>query len=461
MVSELDDTNIMLCDFGFAKHISDLQGDRTLCGTPDYVAPEILMRKPYGSSVDVWSAGVITYSLLGGYPPFYDESEDQNKLFRKIIKGAFVFDAPFWDPISADAKDLVQQMLTLDPNERPSAADLLRHPWVMDASKAASGASEADMTGAVERLKQWQARRRLKGAMKTVRAITRLQKITGGLKSPFSLKKYAASPPWQDSPSATATAHIRIETNIATVNEESASVKAAAAPGADADGVSVASSTSSEPPPPPSLKGSQTMAFVAPAASRSPKRTPKQRFTGVLGSAATRLRRPSVGQETVERVGDSDQAVGDGGVQKSNIKKEEEKKIVKEEETEDESENDEASDDERNAAIGVDGLAAPSSPASKKRGSLLSKLVGSRGPKLTAEQRQQHKLEGQQQKTSMAAQKKVSIQESSTHAPCFDCLYCLYVRCVACAHRRRKQRSSKRRNSKSELSPSKKLTKSS
>jgi serine/threonine protein kinase len=211
MVSAGDDTNLKLADFGFAKHISDLQGDRTLCGTPDYVAPELLLRKPYGASVDVWALGVIAYILLGGYPPFYDEAEDQGKLFRKIVKGAFAFDSPFWDPVSASAKDLIAQMLTLDPNARPSALALLQHPWIKGATghpesngaaSAALGASAADLSGAVARLAKWKAKRRLKGAMKTVKAIARLQKMTGaaalggafGLKAPKGLDEESEEP---------------------------------------------------------------------------------------------------------------------------------------------------------------------------------------------------------------------------------------------------------------------------
>ena len=88
---------INLADFGFAKHVADLKGDRTLCGTPDYIAPELLQRLPYGPSVDVWSAGIVVYILLGGYPPFYED--DDKKLFKAIVRGKFKFDSPFWDPI--------------------------------------------------------------------------------------------------------------------------------------------------------------------------------------------------------------------------------------------------------------------------------------------------------------------------------------------------------------------------
>ena len=74
-----------IADFGFAKHVCDLKPHEVACGTPGYVAPEILRGDPYGVEVDIWSAGVICYVLLAGYPPFYDDN--QKKLFKKIKEG--------------------------------------------------------------------------------------------------------------------------------------------------------------------------------------------------------------------------------------------------------------------------------------------------------------------------------------------------------------------------------------
>src|SRR4051812_48649314 len=87
----------MISDFGLSKS-EDSGIMATACGTPGYVAPEVLQQKPYGKAVDVWSIGVIAYILLCGYPPFYDES-DAN-LFAQIIKGEYEFDSPYWDEIS-------------------------------------------------------------------------------------------------------------------------------------------------------------------------------------------------------------------------------------------------------------------------------------------------------------------------------------------------------------------------
>lgn len=90
--SSSEDSKIMISDFGLSK-MEDSGFMATACGTPGYVAPEVLAQKPYGKAVDVWSIGVISYILLCGYPPFYDEN-DAN-LFAQILKGEFEFDSPY------------------------------------------------------------------------------------------------------------------------------------------------------------------------------------------------------------------------------------------------------------------------------------------------------------------------------------------------------------------------------
>ena len=81
----------------------------TQCGTPGYVAPEILKGKKYGTAVDMWSCGVIVYILLGGYPPFHDDNHAI--LYRKIKAADYAFDPQYWDQVSDDAKDLIKKML--------------------------------------------------------------------------------------------------------------------------------------------------------------------------------------------------------------------------------------------------------------------------------------------------------------------------------------------------------------
>ncbi|MBW04796.1 Calcium/calmodulin-dependent protein kinase type 1B, partial [Eschrichtius robustus] len=92
-----EDSKIMVSDFGLSKiQAGNMLG--TACGTPGYVAPELLEQKPYGKAVDVWALGVISYILLCGYPPFYDESDPE--LFSQILRASYEFDSPFWDDIS-------------------------------------------------------------------------------------------------------------------------------------------------------------------------------------------------------------------------------------------------------------------------------------------------------------------------------------------------------------------------
>ena len=110
-----DITTIKIADFGLARHAA-ASCMETVCGTPQYVAPEIIMGTPgntYSFPVDMWSAGVILFILLGGYPPFYDEHEP--RLFMKIRQGKYSFDDPVWDEVSDSAKDLIRRLLVVDP----------------------------------------------------------------------------------------------------------------------------------------------------------------------------------------------------------------------------------------------------------------------------------------------------------------------------------------------------------
>jgi len=134
-----DITKVKIADFGLAKKAQENQME-TICGTPQYVAPEVIQGTPglmYSPAVDLWSAGVVLFILLGGYPPFYDDSEPA--LFQQIRKGEFTFDDPVWDTISDNATDLIRHLLTTDAEARLTAAQALEHPWIKDADKAKKG----------------------------------------------------------------------------------------------------------------------------------------------------------------------------------------------------------------------------------------------------------------------------------------------------------------------------------
>ncbi|RKP21726.1 Pkinase-domain-containing protein, partial [Rozella allomycis CSF55] len=119
---------IMIGDFGLSKIFNEEEVMKTACGTPGYVAPEVLKRKGYSRSVDLWSIGVITYILLVGYPPFYEENNAA--LFALIMKGDYEFDSPYWDNISKEAKDFISKLLVVDHEKRLDARAAIEHPWI-------------------------------------------------------------------------------------------------------------------------------------------------------------------------------------------------------------------------------------------------------------------------------------------------------------------------------------------
>mmetsp|Transcript_15067 Transcript_15067/g.27759 ORF Transcript_15067/g.27759 Transcript_15067/m.27759 type:complete len:343 (+) Transcript_15067:43-1071(+) len=163
-----DDTSLKLADFGFAKEVNP-EGHaelKTTCGTPGYVAPEIISGKRYGKAVDMWSLGVILYILLCGYPPFYDDN--QAVLFKKIKKGDYQLDPDFWAGVSEHAKDLVRGLLVVDPVSRFTVEDVLQHPWIRE------GGVEKDITPALDNLRKYQVRRRLKRVTRVVQAAVKL-----------------------------------------------------------------------------------------------------------------------------------------------------------------------------------------------------------------------------------------------------------------------------------------------
>uniref|UniRef100_A0A665V9M3 Protein kinase domain-containing protein n=1 Tax=Echeneis naucrates TaxID=173247 RepID=A0A665V9M3_ECHNA len=149
---------VKLADFGLAIEV---QGDQQawfgFAGTPGYLSPEVLRKEAYGKPVDIWACGVILYILLVGYPPFWDE--DQHKLYQQIKAGAYDFPSPEWDTVTPEAKNLINQMLTINPAKRITAQEALKHPWVCQRSTVASMMHRQET---VECLKKFNARRKLK-----------------------------------------------------------------------------------------------------------------------------------------------------------------------------------------------------------------------------------------------------------------------------------------------------------
>ncbi|XP_039640001.1 calcium/calmodulin-dependent protein kinase type II delta chain isoform X15 [Perca fluviatilis] len=187
LASKMKGAAVKLADFGLAIEV---QGDQQawfgFAGTPGYLSPEVLRKDPYGKPVDIWACGVILYILLVGYPPFWDE--DQHKLYQQIKAGAYDFPSPEWDTVTPEAKNLINQMLTINPAKRITADQAIMHPWICQRSTVASMMHRQET---VECLRKFNARRKLKGAILTTMLVTRnfsacktlLNKKSDGVKS--------------------------------------------------------------------------------------------------------------------------------------------------------------------------------------------------------------------------------------------------------------------------------------
>lgn len=170
--SPAEDSEILVADFGLSKLVSDASVLSTACGTPNYVAPEILRQGGYSKPVDVWSLGIITFILLCGYPPFYDDND--TRLFKLIMKGHFEFQSPYWDDVGESAKDLIKQMLQVDPAKRLTADQVLSHPWITGetATEASLGSNFST------NYKNYKAKRRFKAAARGVIMTNLMKRIS-------------------------------------------------------------------------------------------------------------------------------------------------------------------------------------------------------------------------------------------------------------------------------------------
>jgi len=121
-------SEVKLADFGLSKIVGQKVMMQTACGTPGYVAPEVLKAAGYDKEVDMWSIGVITYILLCGFPPFYNDQLPE--LFEQIMKADYDFPEDYWRDISQDAKDFISRLLVVDPKKRMTGKEALNHKWL-------------------------------------------------------------------------------------------------------------------------------------------------------------------------------------------------------------------------------------------------------------------------------------------------------------------------------------------
>ncbi|XP_054612550.1 calcium/calmodulin-dependent protein kinase type II subunit beta-like isoform X4 [Dunckerocampus dactyliophorus] len=190
LASKCKNAAVKLADFGLAIEV---QGDQQawfgFAGTPGYLSPEVLRKEAYGKPVDIWACGVILYILLVGYPPFWDE--DQHKLYQQIKAGAYDFPSPEWDTVTPEAKNLINQMLTINPSKRITAQEALKHPWVCQRSTVASMMHRQET---VECLKKFNARRKLKGAILTTMLVSRNFSVGRQTTAPAAVGGVSGSP---------------------------------------------------------------------------------------------------------------------------------------------------------------------------------------------------------------------------------------------------------------------------
>ncbi|KAI8991909.1 kinase-like domain-containing protein [Mycotypha africana] len=158
---------LVICDFGIAKELKDDDlAVQTVCGSPGYVAPEVLSKKPYSFPVDIWGVGVITYTVLCGYQPF--QAEDNLQMMHDITNARYEFHDRYWRNISSDARSFIRKCLALDPRNRPSASAALKDGW-MTGQKA----KEIDLLDTV--IENFNARRTFKSAVSAVKAMNRIR----------------------------------------------------------------------------------------------------------------------------------------------------------------------------------------------------------------------------------------------------------------------------------------------
>lgn len=165
MANEKDDADIKIADFGLS--IEDNEGKLSeVCGSPSYMAPELMRGMSYGKPVDMWALGVITYILLGGYPPF-DQNDEAS-----VLAGRFEFHPDCWEHVHDECKQFIRGLLQVDPKKRLNCEQALRDPWIVTAAADLAG---RNLQKSLAKFKDFHGRRKLKGAVKGIIAMNRLR----------------------------------------------------------------------------------------------------------------------------------------------------------------------------------------------------------------------------------------------------------------------------------------------
>jgi len=137
VMMDFHENKVKLTDFGSARDVKHMSG---ISGTINYMAPEVLLnmrgaeKHKTDQSVDIWSIGVMAYVMLSGYNPFDYKSKANQNIITRIVAGKFDFPSPQWDSVPKPCKDFIRRCLVVDPKKRPSASELLKHPWMVSSA---------------------------------------------------------------------------------------------------------------------------------------------------------------------------------------------------------------------------------------------------------------------------------------------------------------------------------------
>lgn len=183
--TESDDSSIKISDFGVSEIAKNDESLKSLIRASNFIAPEIISGKPYGKPVDVWSCGVLMYTVIGGYSPFY--ADKVIELCRQIVSGDVEFDPRYWNHVSREAKDLIKRMLTVNPSHRITISEVLEHPWFRISNTILS---RNNLSLNLIELKKHIIRRRFRTAVMTIVGVNKLFR---GMKSAFSANRRQAS----------------------------------------------------------------------------------------------------------------------------------------------------------------------------------------------------------------------------------------------------------------------------
>ncbi|KAI0503048.1 SMAD/FHA protein kinase [Xylaria bambusicola] len=200
------DVHVKLADFGLAKIIGEESFTTTLCGTPSYVAPEILAEgrhRKYTKAVDIWSLGVVLYICLCGFPPFSDELYNRDfpyTLSQQIKSGRFDYPSPYWDSVGDPALDLIDHMLVVEPERRYTVDQCLQHPWLSQKMPLVADSTDGlvDGIGGLDVHRRGVVRERT--LLSSINSVHLTRKVPLGPNSKQPLKIYTKNPTAQNKP---------------------------------------------------------------------------------------------------------------------------------------------------------------------------------------------------------------------------------------------------------------------